>query len=923
MKTNLPVTQKEIALTDASSIVSKTDLKGRITYINRDFLEISGFTEAELIGQPHNIIRHPDMPPEAFADLWQTVKSGKPWNGMVKNRCKNGDHYWVEANAAPIRENGEVIGYMSVRTKPSRQQVEAAEALYAKMRAGKTPKIGVLTKISDFINDLALVYKVVIASALPVLAILGFDAINGPSQSGLLMSVAVGTVALMCSILLLNKWVVKPMKLATDHINEVANGKFHSNINTRANDEAGRMMQAIKAMQIRLGFDLNNSKKLNEEALRLQTALDNSTTAFTFGDSHNRLQYINNAAKTLWQEMATDIAKVHPNFSVEAMMGNNIGQYLEKDEQRKVFAQKLTKPSGMEISMYSHSIRIAVVPIYNNSGEYLGRMTQWTDRTSEVIAEKEVSRLVAEAVAGNLSERADTAKLPEGFVRDTGVGINQMLDAVIGPLNVAAKYVEDISKGNIPAKITDTYNGDFNTIKSNLNLCIDTINNLIAQMNHMSAQHDAGDIDIKVDESQFQGAYQVMAQGVNTMVFGHIAVKKQAMACIKGFGEGDFSAPMAQLPGKKAFINQTIEQVRSNLKALSQDAQMLADAAAEGRITVRADANQHQGDFRQIVEGVNSTLDLIVKPISIVKEAVEAINTAAGEISSGNSDLSARTEQQAASLEETAASMEELASTVKQNAENAKQANQLAMAASDVAIKGGDVVGQVVNTMADINQSARKIEDIITVIDGIAFQTNILALNAAVEAARAGEQGRGFAVVAGEVRNLAQRSASAAKEIKELITDSVQKTTEGTTQVENAGKTMDEIVNSVKRVTDIIGEIAAASVEQSSGIDQVNTAVTNMDEVTQQNAALVEEAAAAAESLLEQANSLSETVSVFKLGNETGSRTNHHKPSTERRASNSPLRGKAASKPKAAPAPQAQVAYAKTGTDDAGDWEEF
>jgi methyl-accepting chemotaxis protein len=209
--------------------------------------------------------------------------------------------------------------------------------------------------------------------------------------------------------------------------------------------------------------------------------------------------------------------------------------------------------------------------------------------------------------------------------------------------------------------------------------------------------------------------------------------------------------------------------------------------------------------------------------------------------------------------------MEQLASTVKQNAENAKQANQLAAAASGVAVKGGEVVGQVVNTMSDINASAKKIEDIISVIDGIAFQTNILALNAAVEAARAGEQGRGFAVVAGEVRNLAQRSASAAKEIKELITNSVSKTAQGTAQVETAGKTMQEIVNSVQRVTDIMGEIAAASIEQSAGIDQVNNAITSMDEVTQQNAALVEEAAAAAESLVDQAVGLLDTVSAFKL----------------------------------------------------------
>jgi methyl-accepting chemotaxis protein len=254
--------------------------------------------------------------------------------------------------------------------------------------------------------------------------------------------------------------------------------------------------------------------------------------------------------------------------------------------------------------------------------------------------------------------------------------------------------------------------------------------------------------------------------------------------------------------------------------------------------------------------------------------------------------------------------MEELASTVKQNAENAKQANQLAAAASGVAVKGGEVVGQVVNTMSAINSSAKKIEDIISVIDGIAFQTNILALNAAVEAARAGEQGRGFAVVAGEVRNLAQRSASAAKEIKELISDSVSKTAEGTTQVEQAGKTMAEIVSSVQRVTDIMGEISAASSEQSAGIDQVNHAITSMDEVTQQNAALVEEAAAAAESLLDQANQLSDAVSVFKLNSSTSVAS----------------RGKSSysTKPMIRPVIKSSPTKVtlKTGTDDAS-WEEF
>ncbi|MDH1525237.1 methyl-accepting chemotaxis protein [Achromobacter mucicolens] len=279
-----------------------------------------------------------------------------------------------------------------------------------------------------------------------------------------------------------------------------------------------------------------------------------------------------------------------------------------------------------------------------------------------------------------------------------------------------------------------------------------------------------------------------------------------------------------------------------------------------GRIEVRS-----TNEIGHLFGAIKRMQESLTRTVASVRRGVEEINLGAREISAGNTDLSSRTEQQAASLEETAASMEELASTVKQNADNARQANQLAASASDVAERGGSAVSEVVNTMQEISASSRKISEIVSVIDGIAFQTNILALNAAVEAARAGEQGKGFAVVAGEVRSLAQRSAQAAKEIKGLIEDSVTKVGAGSQQVERAGSTMQEIVASVKRVTDIMGEISAASEEQSSGIDQVNRAVSQMDEVTQQNAALVEEAAAAAGSLQEQAQRLAEAVAVFKI----------------------------------------------------------
>ena len=287
-------------------------------------------------------------------------------------------------------------------------------------------------------------------------------------------------------------------------------------------------------------------------------------------------------------------------------------------------------------------------------------------------------------------------------------------------------------------------------------------------------------------------------------------------------------------------------------------------AVAAGDLRLHIDA-EGQNETAQLLHALHTMQTSLASVVGNVRQNAEGVATASAQIAQGNSDLSARTEQQASALEETAASMEQLSSTVRQNADNARQANQLAQSASSVALQGGDVVGEVVETMKEINDSSRKIVDIISVIDSIAFQTNILALNAAVEAARAGEQGRGFAVVASEVRSLAQRSADAAKEIKSLISASVERVEQGTLLVDRAGRTMQEVVSSIRRVTDIVGEISAASSEQASGVAQVGEAVTQMDQATQQNAALVEESAAAASSLNTQARQMVEAVAVFKL----------------------------------------------------------
>ena len=356
-----------------------------------------------------------------------------------------------------------------------------------------------------------------------------------------------------------------------------------------------------------------------------------------------------------------------------------------------------------------------------------------------------------------------------------------------------------------------------------------------------------------------------------------------------------------------------------------------AEAIAGGDL---GQAIQVQGkdEAARLLQALSTMRENLARIVSNVRRSADSVATGSTEIANGNSDLSMRTEQQASALQETAASMEELSSTVKQNADNARQANQLAQSASTVAIKGGEVVAEVVETMRGINDSSKKISDIISVIDGIAFQTNILALNAAVEAARAGEQGRGFAVVASEVRSLASRSAEAAKEIKNLINDSVSRVEQGNTLVDQAGVTMNEVVSSIRRVTDIMGEISAASSEQSQGVAQVGEAITLMDQATQQNAALVEEMAAAASSLKTQAQQMVEAVSVFKLGAQDAAAAIHPQPAPTRQPGKLPYKGTerrtatrteaatqpAAAKPAASAAP---VKPADAGGDD--EWTTF
>ncbi|WP_295946064.1 methyl-accepting chemotaxis protein [uncultured Xanthomonas sp.] len=478
------------------------------------------------------------------------------------------------------------------------------------------------------------------------------------------------------------------------------------------------------------------------------------------------------------------------------------------------------------------------------------------------------------------------------------------------PLTRATRVAEAIASGKLDNDVRTDARDETGRLLVAMQGMQQQVSNLIGAQLEMAKRHDAGEVSHRIEAQAFPGDYGRMAAETNALVASHLAVKTRLAQIMGRYAIGDLSQDMDRLPGEEAVLSQTMDEVKANLSAMNGQIKQLATSAADGDFSARGDAERFQYDFRVMVDSLNqlmATADGNLQALSTLLQAIAAgdltarmhgdfrgvfaqmrddanataeqlagivgrikhsavsINAAASEIAAGNDDLSRRTEQQAASLEETAASMEELTSTVRQNAEHARQANQLAAGAAAVASQGGDVVGQVVTTMSGIEDASRRIADIISVIDGIAFQTNILALNAAVEAARAGDQGRGFAVVASEVRTLAQRSASAAKEIKSLIDDSVSRVAEGSVLVDQAGKTMTEIVTSVQRVTDIMGEISAASQEQSAGIEQVNQTVTQMDESTQQNAALVEEASAAARSMEQQAVELSQAVALFKL----------------------------------------------------------
>jgi len=638
-------------------------------------------------------------------------------------------------------------------------------------------------------------------------------------------------IALLIAVLMamaiawkMTRSITTPLKQALTLSQHIANGEFITQAAPTGNDETGKLLR---------------------EMHRMQSTIQNIVQSLNEMSSQHRDGMI---------DYRIDSQPFHGAYQ-QLTMG--INQMVEEH----ILAQ--TK-SLQVVTAFGQGDFNQPLETFPGQRSYINQSIEQVRKNFNLLMD-DVHTLSQAAEQGQLNIRVDVSR-HQGEFQQIVAGFNQTLDAVVVPLQTTARYLDQMAAGHIPTQIEEHFVGDFNLMQTSLKHCTGAIHQLIRDVHHLASAAQQGQLNTRVDVEAHAGDFQKIIQGINQTLDAVVSPLHVAADCVKRIAAGDIPAPIHnQYNGDFKVLINNLNTCILAVNRLVEDTRQIAGEAQQGQLYSLVDVTTHAGDFREALQGSQEILQRMVAPIQTVKQAAETIHVAAAEIEKGNNDLSRRTETQANALQETSANLETLTSNIKQTAEHAQQASLQASQANQMALQGGEAFNALTTTMQGINETSAQIAQITGVIDSIAFQTNILALNAAVEAARAGEEGRGFAVVAGEVRNLAKRSAASAKEIKELIAASVTQTNASAKQVSQAGHTMHEIVHAVQQVSHSIQAISEASGQQSSGLEQIYESMTSIDETTQQNAALVEEAAAAAESMLEQVHTLVESVNQFKL----------------------------------------------------------